>query len=103
MKDPKEQYDQLVLVPMKILERILETQEHIFGVVSNLPNIKPTIEGIIGNKFIPESEAQKMLGRKSTWFFNMRKNGKLKYKKLGSRNYYDLESIESLLEEKPEQ
>jgi hypothetical protein len=97
MQDTKIQYEKLVLVPMKKLEEIQEGQKQILEAVSSIPESRPVLKGLIGNKYIPESEAQKMLGRKTTWFFNMRKSGKLEFKKLGGRTYYSLEDIEKLL------
>lgn len=97
MTQVKKQYDQLVLAPMEVLEKVLQTQEQILEAVSNLPEAKPQLKGLVGNKYIPESEAQKMLGRKTTWFFNMRKAGKLKFRKMGNKTYYEIEDIEKLI------
>ncbi len=53
-------------------------------------------EGTVANKFIPESTAGEMLGRKTTWFWKMRTDGKLKYRKIGNKVYYALADIEKL-------
>ncbi len=87
----------MVLAPMEVLEKVLETQERILEAVSKMPDAKPMLKGLVGNKFIPESEAQKMLGRRTTWFFNMRKSGKLRFKKMGNKTYYHLDDIELLV------
>lgn len=47
--------------------------------------------------FIPESEAQKLLGRKVTWFWNMRKKGALSFSKVGNRIFYSKADILKLL------
>ena len=101
MKNTEKQYDKLVLAPMEVLEKVLETQEQILEAVTNMPIVKPVLKGIIGNKFIPESEAQKMLGRRTTWFYNMRQSGRLVYKKLGNRTYYNIDDIERLIDGSP--
>lgn len=47
--------------------------------------------------WIDEKEAQKLLGRKATWFWQRRKNGELVYTKVGNKIMYSRESILSFL------
>lgn len=46
---------------------------------------------------ISEKEAQELLGRKTTWFFEMRKSGKLPYSKAGSKVYYQKSDLFNLI------
>lgn len=50
-------------------------------------------------KWISEDDLKKLLKRGTTWFWEMRKKGKLEYTKLGCETYYSVESLQHLLEE----
>ena len=47
--------------------------------------------------WIDEKEAQKLLGRKGTWFWHRRKNGELVFTKVGNKIMYSRESILNFL------
>ena len=49
------------------------------------------------NGFVTEKQAKKILSKSTTWFWEMRTNGKLPYKKLGATVYYKLDDVKSLL------
>jgi hypothetical protein len=48
--------------------------------------------------YITEPEAQKLLGRKTTWFWSLRKRGLLSFAKVGNKIFYSRRDIEKLLE-----
>lgn len=56
-----------------------EMHSHMFGSASQT--------GLL-QEYISEKDAQKEFGRKTTWFWNQRTNGRLPYKKMGSKVYY---------------
>jgi hypothetical protein len=47
--------------------------------------------------YIDEKEAMKLLGRKATWFWALRKEGKIKYTKIGSKVFYPFTELQRLL------
>lgn len=49
--------------------------------------------------WIDEKEAQKLLNRKATWFWERRKNGELVFTKVGNKVMYSRESILAFLNE----
>jgi hypothetical protein len=51
----------------------------------------------VGN-YIPQSEAMKLLNRKTTWFHLKRKSGELPAKKSGNQWWYRREDIEAFIE-----
>ena len=57
--------------------------------------LRPPISGI--GEFIDQKTASELLGRKGTWFFEMRKSGKLPYSKAGSKVYYQKSDLFNLI------
>ena len=94
----QKQFNAMVLVPKQLLEKVHQTQERILLALEELPTAKPVLTGMVGGKYIPETTAKEMLGKGTTWFWQMRKSGKLSYKKVGSKIYYVIEDIENLIE-----
>jgi len=94
----QKQFNAMVLVPKQLLESVYKTQERILSALEELPTAQPVLTGMIGGKYIPETTAKTMLGKGTTWFWQMRKSGKLNYKKVGSKIYYVIEDIENLIE-----
>ena len=92
------QFNSMVLVPKQLLEEVHQTQGRILDTLKNLPTSQPVLSGMIGGKYIPESTAKEMLGKGTTWFWQMRKSGQLKYKKVGSKIFYVIQDIENLIE-----
>lgn len=84
---------QFVMLPAEEYEEILkmtkEIHRHLFD--------KPSQPRVL-NDYIAESDAQKEYGRKTTWFWTQRKKGKLPYKKLGNRIYYQKADLLNLFE-----
>jgi len=48
--------------------------------------------------YIEEKEAIQLLGRKTTWFYNMRHSGKLPYTKIGSKTFYSKADLIKILD-----
>jgi hypothetical protein len=71
------------LVPTQILERIASIQEKILENLEKGSGNGPSI-----GDYITEKEAQQFLGRKATWFWQMRNAGKIKFTKVGKKVFY---------------
>jgi hypothetical protein len=50
--------------------------------------------------YITENQAKELLKKKSTWFWQMRKSGQLKFSKIGKAIYYSKQDIIKLFEKK---
>jgi hypothetical protein len=50
--------------------------------------------------YITEKEAKIILGRNTTWFWNLRKNGQLQYSKIGNKVFYSKANILKFIEGK---
>jgi hypothetical protein len=86
------QAEMLLLVPKNFLDKITEQQNKILTILSS---DNPS-NGQLGD-YLSESEAKKVLGKKSTWFWNMRTSGQLTYTKVGNTVYYSRMDIIELL------
>jgi hypothetical protein len=82
----------LVLVPLEMLDEI---KQLISDLKSNKNESleKPQVLG----EFIAEKDARKLLGRKTTWFYEQRRSGRLPYSKVGSKVYYKRDDLFNLL------
>ena len=96
-KSETSQFIEMVIVPKKMLQTLQDGQDKILNLIENIPENKLP-KGTIANKYIPESKAKEMLGKGTTWFWQMRKEKKLKYKKIGNKIFYTIEEIENLFE-----
>jgi hypothetical protein len=78
---------------------LLISQDDLDEIKTALNDIKGCISNKNGNKsntlggYIREREAQELLNRKTTWFWQKRKSGQLKGKKAGNQWYYKEEDI----------
>jgi hypothetical protein len=88
-----ESADALIVVPKDFLTELKENQERI---IDMLGSFKPEADAI--GDYITEKEASKLLGRKTTWFWNLRKIGKLPFTKVGNKIFYQKASIIQLLD-----
>ncbi|MEP4532673.1 MAG: helix-turn-helix domain-containing protein [Cyclobacteriaceae bacterium] len=77
-----------ILIPKEDFDRFSETQEqilkHLQGGDTSLPGL---------GDFISREEAERILGRKGTTLWKLRKEGKIKSSKMGSEVFYSRESI----------
>ena len=81
----------LSIVPDSFLEKLNEKQDQII-------NLLKTTEYVTQNEFLTEKEAREILHKKTTWFWQMRKNGVLPFRKIGKSIYYSKKEINQLLE-----
>jgi len=82
-----------LLVPQEDVEEIRNTLRDIKGQLSGNKNkVK-----VLGD-YISEKEAQELLNRKTTWFWQKRKSGELSGKKAGNQWFYKKEDIIRFIE-----
>jgi hypothetical protein len=92
MKELDNETPSFYIVPKKSLDEIAENQRRIIDLLTARQETTNTL-----GDHIPESEASKLLGRKTTWFWNLRRCGKLPFTKVGNRVWYLRKDIISLL------
>jgi hypothetical protein len=86
----KSEIKTLAIVPHEFLEEIKDALLKLLKLTDKEKDQLPDI--------LSEKEAQKLLGRKTTWFFDMRKTGRLPYSKLGSKVFYKKEDLFNLMQ-----
>lgn len=93
MEGKKSKIKNHAFVPVDILMDIKRDQNKILSILKKAPGKSPDLED-----YFTEPEAQKFLGRKSTWLYNMRMSGKLPFSKVGNKIYYAKKDIIQLIE-----
>jgi hypothetical protein len=94
--------NEFIIVPHEILKSIELNQ---IEIINSLKQITDLIKGNSSNftleslDRIDEKKAIQILGKKATWFWQMRKAGLLNYSKVGSKVYYSIQDIKKLLDE----
>ena len=81
----------LTIVSEDFLEQINEKQDKILNLLQDGHQLTQ-------NEFITESQAKEILQKKSTWFWQMRKDKILPFRKIGKSIYYSKTEINQLLE-----
>jgi hypothetical protein len=82
----------IVLVSNYRLEEIERKQEEILTLLKG--NSNQNLEKL---NYVTEKEAIQLIGKRATWFWQMRKSGKLKFTKVGAKVFYSLDELKSLL------
>jgi len=83
--------DVMVLVPLALLNSINKKQDELLYLLKGQRPVSSEING-----YISSDEAMTMLKRGTTWFWNMRKQGRLTGMKVGGKRHYSMEEIEKL-------
>jgi predicted DNA-binding transcriptional regulator AlpA len=81
----------LSIVPDSFLEKINEKQDQIIDLLKSTEHQNQ-------NEFLTEKAAREFLQKKTTWFWQMRKDGLLPFRKIGKSIYYSKKEINQLLE-----
>jgi len=87
------QNDSFILIPKSLVETLMENQQKILAILEGNGIGKTKTIG----DYISEEEAKDILGRKTTWFWSMRKKGRLSFTKIGNRIFYTKKDILKLL------
>jgi len=92
--------EQLAVVPMAYLQELSAQLKEIRSAMEKLPlnqNALPRLD------YIDEETAKELLGRKTTWFWKQRTEGKLAFSKVGNKIFYRLKDIEAMIESNMEE
>ena len=81
----------LSIVPDSFLEKLNEKQDQIIDLLKSTEHLNQ-------NEFLTEKAARELLQKKTTWFWQMRKDGLLPFRKIGKSIYYSKKEINQLLE-----
>ena len=87
---------QWVIIPKEQLDSIQKNQEQILLMLQNNSNHKIPQESLVQGKYMPETKAKELFGKGTTWFWQMRKAGHLRFTKVGNKIYYHVDDIEML-------
>jgi hypothetical protein len=83
-----------VMVPYERLEAIEKMLSEIIALSQSKKDI-----GSESLNHITEKEAMKLVGKKGTWFWLMRRSGQLKFTKVGSKVFYSVDELQKLVSE----
>lgn len=88
----------LFLIPNFRLEAIEQAQAEILAILKSKEASTTELNSTqLG--FVDEKKAKELLGRKTTWFWKMRDEGKLPYSKVGGKVFYALDDLKKLVNE----
>jgi len=88
---PQRNNTPIFLIPEDILDTLVAKQDRILELLEAKRDA--TLAG-----YVTEKIASTTINKKTTWFWQMRKTGRLSYKKIGKTSYYLLSDIYSLLQ-----
>jgi hypothetical protein len=91
-KNYHQEQQNLVLVPIQLVDEIKQLLNELKEHKSSQSNSEASL-----GEFISEKDARNLLGRKTTWFYEQRRSGRLPYSKVGSKVYYKREDLFNLL------
>jgi len=86
--------DKLILTDQSKIERIEKKVDELHELIKNGAFNQSSI-----GKYVSETEAKKLLGKGTTWFWEQRTKGTLKHSKVGATNYYKIEDLEKFIED----
>lgn len=84
----------LLLIPNHRLEAIEEAQAEILALLKG--RSPSTAEEL---NYVDEKRAIQLVGKRATWFWQMRTSGKLKFTKVGAKVFYSLDELKRLVSE----
>lgn len=90
-----EDQNYFMMMPKDFVEEIRQLAKDVNVLINHMPNSGNS--SALG-EWVPESEAQKTLGRKTTWFYYKRKSGELKGRKRGNKWWYAKSEILKFIE-----
>lgn len=93
MNTNEEKETGFLLIPKEWLNAITEKLDKTIKLLEN--GTKPTE---CTGDYISEDEAKRQLGRKTTWFWNLRTTGQLPFAKIGKKIFYLKEDIKKLID-----
>lgn len=82
----------LVVVPAQLVDDV----KQLINELQSQKNANVENGSVLG-EFISEKDAKVILDRKTTWFYEQRRSGRLPYSKVGSKVYYKKDDLLNLL------
>lgn len=86
--------NQFLIIPVHDL---MEIKEQLSLILKNMA-LEPKVKNQPNSEYMNQIEAEKYLGKHTTWFWQQRKAGKLQFKKLGNKNFYKKSDLDRLFE-----
>ena len=86
-----------LLLSDPLLEYLRRLEQKLDKVLVESGQSTPTL-----GEFVPEEQAEKIIGKKTTWLYNKRKQGYLNTYKVGRKNFYKLSELQKLIEDEQE-
>jgi hypothetical protein len=83
----------IIVITEDQLKQLLK--DSFLEIISKIP-VEQNVDSV--GDYIEEKQASQMLGRKTTWFYNMRISGKLPYTKVGSKTFYSKSDLLKIME-----
>lgn len=87
---------EFILIPQKKFDELNEKVDQLLQLYKSSGNSAKLTD------WIPEKEAQQLLGLKETSMWSLRKSRKIISSKIGSKTFYSLKSVERLLHKNQE-
>ncbi len=81
----------------RIIERISGLEDKVNTLI-NLVRRMPTTHNTNLGDWLTEEQAKELLGRSTTWLWELRKMNKVEWKKVRGSNYYNYNSILKFIE-----
>jgi hypothetical protein len=90
---------ELLLISAEAYKTVLTKLEAIEKMQSEILALLETKNGMRSESLnhVTEKEAIKMVGKKATWFWQMRRSGQLKFTKVGSKVFYSVDELKKLV------
>jgi hypothetical protein len=87
--------DGFIIIPREWMQVLSEKQDKIISLLEK--GSHANTEDCIGD-YVSEEEAKRQLGRKTTWFWNLRTAGELPFSKVGKKIFYLKSDIKLLID-----
>ena len=84
--------ESLLIIPEQFLKELAEKQHKILELLNNKSSDESSY-------CMTEKQAREIFNRKSIWFWQMRKDGKLPYSKIGKSIYYSSKDLRKMFED----
>ena len=95
MNTNEKKEDGFIIIPKEWMQVLSEKQDKIISLLEKGTYANP--EDSIGD-YVSEEEAKRQLGRKTTWFWNLRTGGQLPFAKVGKKIFYLKSDIKLLID-----
>lgn len=85
--------ENILITTEEQIKKIIKT-----SIIEAFKNYNPSYPSYELGDYVEEKQAIQILGRKTTWFYNMRQSGKLPFTKVGSKTFYSKADLLNILD-----